>query len=109
MVDRPAHLARLRSLLTQFPVVAVIGARQVGKTTLAMAYSEHFAGEVTRFDLENPRHLHRLDDPMFALEGLAGLVVLDEIQLRPELFPVLRVLADRPAQRRRAGSPDPPR
>lgn len=96
MVDRPAHLARLRSLLTQFPVVAVIGARQVGKTTLARAYSDGFEGEVTRFDLENPRHLHRLDDPLFALEGLSGLVVLDEIQLRPELFPVLRVLADRP-------------
>src|SRR6185369_4851349 len=96
MVDRPAHLARLRSLLTQFPVVAVIGARQVGKTTLAMAYSDGFEGAVTRFDLENPRHLHRLDDALFALEGLSGLVVLDEIQLRPELFPVLRVLADRP-------------
>jgi predicted AAA+ superfamily ATPase len=96
MVERPAHLERLRGLLAQFPVVAVIGARQVGKTTLAMAYSEGFAGDVTRFDLENPRHLHRLDDAMFALEGLRGLVVLDEIQLRPELFPVLRVLADRP-------------
>lgn len=95
MIERPGHLARLRSLLGQFPVVGLIGARQVGKTTLAMALADGFQGEVTRFDLENPRHLYRLEDPMFALEGLAGLVVLDEIQLRPELFPVLRVLADR--------------
>lgn len=95
MIQRPGHLARLRSLLEQFPVVGLIGARQVGKTTLAMALADAFAGEVTRFDLENPRHLYRLEDPMFALEGLTGLVVLDEIQLRPELFPVLRVLADR--------------
>lgn len=95
MIERPGHLARLRSLLDQFPVVGLIGARQVGKTTLAMALADEFGGEVTRFDLENPRHLYRLEDPMFALESLMGLVVLDEIQLRPELFPVLRVLADR--------------
>ena len=95
MIERPGHLSRLRSLLDQFPVVGLIGARQVGKTTLAMALADGFQGEVTRFDLENPRHLYRLEDPMFALESLTGLVVLDEIQLRPELFPVLRVLADR--------------
>ena len=95
MIERFAHLERLRLLLDQFPVVGVIGARQVGKTTLAKAFATSFEGEVTRFDLENPSHLHRLGDPMFALEELDGLVVLDEIQLRPELFPVLRVLADR--------------
>jgi predicted AAA+ superfamily ATPase len=95
MIARSAHLKRLRQLLDQFPVVGLIGARQVGKTTLAIAFAAGFEGTVTRFDLENPRHLHRLDDPMFALESLRGLVVLDEIQLRPELFPVLRVLADR--------------
>lgn len=79
MIQRPGHLAHLRSLLEQFPVVGLIGARQVGKTTLAMALADEFGGEVTRFDLENPRHLYRLEDPMFALENLAGLVVLDEI------------------------------
>jgi predicted AAA+ superfamily ATPase len=95
MIERTAHLARLRGLLEQFPVVGLIGARQVGKTTLAGALAAGFAGEVARFDLESPRDLHRLDDPLFALEGLRGLVILDEIQLRPEIFPVLRVLADR--------------
>jgi predicted AAA+ superfamily ATPase len=97
VIDRATHLTQLRELLDQFPVVGLIGARQVGKTTLAMAYAAGFAGEVTRFDLENPRDLHRLDDPLFALESLRGLVVFDEIQLRPEIFPVLRVLADREA------------
>ena len=96
MIERSRHLERLRDLLSQFPVVGLIGARQVGKTTLAMALADSFQGEVTRFDLENPRHVSRLEDPLFALESLSGLVVLDEIQLRPELFPVLRVLADRP-------------
>lgn len=96
MIERPAHLERLRLLLREFPVVGLIGARQIGKTTLAGALAAGFEGEVTRFDLESPRDLHRLDDPLFALEELTGLVVLDEIQLRPELFPVLRVLVDRP-------------
>jgi predicted AAA+ superfamily ATPase len=95
MIERPGHLTRLRDLLDQFPVVGLIGARQVGKTTLAKAYAARFEGDVTRFDLENPRDLYRLEDPMFALESLRGLVILDEVQLRPELFPVLRVLADR--------------
>ena len=95
MIERALHLEKLRGLLGEFPVVGLIGARQVGKTTLAMALAASFERDVTRFDLENPAHLARLDDPLFALEGLRGLVVLDEIQLRPELFPVLRVLADR--------------
>lgn len=97
MIKRVGHLHQLRTLLAQFPVVGLIGSRQVGKTTLALSYADSdLVGEVTRFDMENPRHRSRLEDPMFALEGLRGLVVLDEIQLRPELFPVLRVLADRP-------------
>jgi predicted AAA+ superfamily ATPase len=95
MIERPGHLERLRDLLGQFPVVGLIGSRQVGKTTLARALAAGFPGEVTRFDLESPRDLYRLEDPLFALENLRGLVILDEIQLRPELFPVLRVLADR--------------
>jgi predicted AAA+ superfamily ATPase len=76
-------------------VVALLGARQVGKTTLARQVAAERRG-VTFFDLENPADLARLSDPMLALEGLKGLVVLDEIQRRPELFPVLRVLVDRP-------------
>ncbi len=97
MIQRSAHLSRLRQLLQAFPVVALIGARQVGKTTLArqLAAAEG-EGPVTFFDLEDPRSLAELAQPMLALEKLTGLVVLDEVQHRPELFPVLRVLVDRP-------------
>jgi predicted AAA+ superfamily ATPase len=96
MIDRVRHVRRVERLLALFPVVAVLGARQVGKTTLAAAVAAS-RPQATRFDLENPTDLARLDDPMLALGSLEGLVVLDEIQRRPELFPVLRVLADRPA------------
>jgi predicted AAA+ superfamily ATPase len=94
---RPEHLARVRRLLRQAPVVALLGARQVGKSTLARAVaSDKKRGTVRFFDLEDPRDIAELESPMLALEPLRGLVVLDEVQLRPGLFPVLRVLADRP-------------
>ncbi|MFI5381885.1 MAG: ATP-binding protein [Tepidisphaerales bacterium] len=76
-------------------MVAIIGARQVGKTTLARELSGG-RSVANVFDLERPADLARLADPMLALEPLRHLVVLDEIQRRPEIFPVLRVLADRP-------------
>jgi hypothetical protein len=67
----------------------------VGKTTLARALTACLEGPWHRFDLEDPRDLARLADPMMVLSGLRGLVVLDEIQRLPEVFPALRVLADR--------------
>lgn len=97
MVQRSIHLRTLQTLLAEFPVVALVGARQVGKTTLANALADIWNGPTHRFDLEDPRVAARLANPMLALEGLTGLVVVDEIQLRPDLFPALRVLADRPA------------
>lgn len=69
----------------------------MGKTTLAQQLAAQYAGTVTVFDLENPDDQARLAEPMLALKDLAGLVVLDEIQHRPGLFPVLRVLVNRPA------------
>ena len=101
MLQRWHHLDHLKQLLSWNPVVAIIGARQVGKTTLAVDLSSRYEGPghegpATHFDLENPAHVARLSDPMLALQGLEGLVILDEIQRRPELFPVLRVLVDRP-------------
>ena len=92
---REAHVARLKQRLAANPVVAILGARQVGKTTLAGQIAEAWEGPVIRFDLEYPPDLAKLQDPVIALERRRGLVVLDEIQRRPELFPVLRVLADR--------------
>ena len=95
MIPRDTHVATVSRLLDQFPVVALLGARQVGKTTLAGMVAAKYA-DTTRFDLEDPRDETRLAAPMLALEPLRGLVVLDEIQRRPDLFPLLRVLADRP-------------
>lgn len=96
MIDRTRHLERLTWLFQTFPVVAILGARQVGKTTLARALGERFQGPVTHFDLESAADLALLADPALTLGPLRGLVILDEIQRRPELFPALRVLADRP-------------
>lgn len=76
------------------PVVGLLGARQVGKTTLARQIAGRFQGPVTRFDLEDPSDSARLADPKLALSRLEGLVVLDEVQRVPELFPLLRVLVD---------------
>lgn len=96
MISRRRHREALAGLLHQFPVVALLGPRQVGKTTLARQMTLPAGDRATYFDLENPDHAQRLETPMRALESLRGLVILDEIQLRPDLFPVLRVLADRP-------------
>lgn len=96
MIQRPAHLAQLLSNLANFPVVAMLGPRQLGKTTLARQLAAQWRGSVRHFDLEDPDDQARLADPAFVLRPLTGLVVLDEIQMRPDLFPLLRVLADRP-------------
>ncbi|MFL6290781.1 MAG: ATP-binding protein [Thermoanaerobaculia bacterium] len=96
MIDRRRHLDRLSWLFRTFPVVAILGARQVGKTTLARAFAEAWGGPVAHLDLESAADLALLGDPELVLGPLRGLVILDEIQRRAELFPVLRVLADRP-------------
>ena len=95
-IPRKHHLRRVRLLLQEFPVVALLGARQVGKSTLARQLVASRRGPTAWFDLENPADLARLADPGLELRPLRGLVVLDEIQRLPEVFPLLRVLADRP-------------
>lgn len=95
MIDRTNDVAAVERLMRTFPVVAVLGARQVGKTTLAATLAERHA-KATHFDLEDPRSVGRLSEPMYALEPLRGLIVLDEVQHAPDIFKVLRVLADRP-------------
>jgi len=101
VLERRRNLTRVTDLLRTHPVVGILGARQVGKTTLARELARGFDGPVTRFDLEDPEDVARLTEPKLALDSLEGLVVLDEIQRRPDLFPVLRVLVDRPGQRTR--------
>ena len=93
MIERSKLLARIRRALKRSRVVALIGPRQSGKTTLARQIVP--ASSINYFDLENPASLARLEQPLTALEGLRGTVAIDEIQHRPDLFPILRVLADR--------------
>ena len=96
MVDRPRHVREVVGLLKRQPVVAILGPRQVGKTTLARQVLAAHKGPSAWFDLEDPRTAARFATPMLALEALRGLVVLDEIQHAPDVFRSLRVLADRP-------------
>jgi predicted AAA+ superfamily ATPase len=96
MLKREESVQTVIGLLRRHPVVALIGARQVGKSTLARMIADAFKGAVTSFDLEDDSDLARLTDPMLALRPVSGLVILDEIQRRPDIFPALRVLADRP-------------
>ena len=110
-MERDQDLLAVQTALTRFPVVGIIGARQAGKTTLARAIAKRQLGPVTHFDLEDTADLARLADPRLALGDLRGLVILDEIQRRPEIFPILRVLADRRPRRVRflvlgSASPD---
>ncbi len=96
LVPRQHLLTAIETALGRHPIVVLTGPRQSGKTTLARKLlSEDSPGY---FDLEDPVSLARLDEPMTAMSPLEGLVVIDEIQRRPDLFPVLRVLADRSAR-----------
>jgi len=92
---RDTELREIRALVRRNPIVAILGPRQIGKTTLAREIARTWPGPTTTFDLEDPRDVTRLADPTTTLRPLRGLVVIDEIQRRPELFPVLRVLSDR--------------
>jgi predicted AAA+ superfamily ATPase len=88
-LDRPTDTALLNRFLELFPVTAILGPRQSGKTTLARSF------ETTQFfDLENARDLALLAEPLLALESLSGLIVIDEIQRAPNLFPAIRHLVD---------------
>jgi hypothetical protein len=99
MIDRGDWLGRIRRALARSRVVALLGPRQCGKTTLAREIVA--PNSPLYFDLEDPTSLARLSEPMTALAPLRGTVVIDEVQRRPELFPILRVLADRKPVRAR--------
>jgi predicted AAA+ superfamily ATPase len=100
-IPRTYFIDALHERLKSFPIVALLGPRQCGKTTLAKQYLvQTQSADALFLDCENPRDLAILTTPMAALEAQRGLVVIDEIQRRPELFPVLRVLADGSTTRR---------
>ena len=94
MIERSAIYGAILKGIENSPGVALLGPRQCGKTTLAREIAARDGGRI--FDLENPEDAAALENPVLALQGLRGLVVLDEVQRKPELFPVLRVLMDRP-------------
>ena len=96
MLPRPAFLKRLQVATARSPITALLGPRQCGKTTLARTFAQ--GQPAIFFDLEAVSDQRRLQNPELALGELSGLVVLDEVQTLPELFPVLRGLADRPGQ-----------
>ena len=93
MLKRTQLLSKIERALKRNRVVVLLGPRQCGKTTMARELVD--VASPNYFDLEDPVSLTRLDAPMTAMQSLNGLVVIDEVQRRPDLFPILRVLADR--------------
>ena len=92
---RPKDEDGVRALMNLFPVTAILGPRQAGKTTLARRFNpDHI------FDLENPRDLAILEQPQMALEPLKGLIMIDEVQRKPDLFPLIRYLVDQNPEQR---------
>jgi predicted AAA+ superfamily ATPase len=98
MLQRPFFENEIKDVLELHSACALLGPRQCGKTTLAhhfaTIYAETFDQEIHFFDLENIQHVNALSSPALTLEPLKGLIILDEIQRRPDLFPYLRYLCD---------------
>jgi len=94
MIDRSSYINEITEVFEIHSVCAILGPRQCGKTTLAALYAANAGLTVHRFDLENHRDLNALASPSLALDHLEGLIIIDEIQRRPELFPYLRYLSD---------------
>ncbi|PID76800.1 MAG: hypothetical protein CSB24_04795, partial [Deltaproteobacteria bacterium] len=94
MIQRPLHIQAIEDALGRTPVVSLLGPRQCGKTTLARILEKKF--NAAFFDLESARDLQRLQNPELLLGSLEGLIIIDEIQEKPELFKALRVLVDKP-------------
>lgn len=94
MISRDNYINKINKAFEIFPICTLLGPRQCGKTTLALSFKNKFS-TVYHFDLEDPTDLVRFDNPKLTLENLKGLVIIDEIQRKPDLFTYLRVLVDR--------------
>lgn len=100
-IARKKAIQELKTKLHDNSIVAILGSRQCGKTTLAKQFSDISTHKhITFLDLEDPRDISRIQNPMLTLESLKGIIIIDEIQYQPELFPILRVLADNDKQRK---------
>jgi len=93
LLDRPDLERRIRRAIKGYPLTLLLGPRQCGKTTIARKFG--YRGSKTYFDLEDPQTPLQSETEALTLRSLRGLVVIDEIQRRPQLFELLRVLADR--------------
>src|SRR6185369_8108783 len=102
-IERPAYIARIVKAFRSHPVTAILGPRQCGKTTLSRSYIELKKPNdvVYFFDLEDPTDLSFLKNPKTELEPLQGIIIIDEIQRVPDLFPIIRVLVDQPHSNRK--------
>ena len=94
VISRPLWHKKIEKEYEVHPVCALLGPRQCGKTTLSKSYGESTDEPYHYFDCENPLHLARLENPLFTLGNLKGLIIIDEVQLRPGLFSALRVIVD---------------
>src|SRR3989338_11498768 len=88
-IKRKNDLKEIKQLMSLFPVTAILGPRQCGKTTISKEFNADYM-----FDLENPRDIAKLENPQLLLEDLKGIIIIDEIQRKPELFPLIRYLVD---------------
>jgi len=94
IITRDPFLKKIQESFEVFKICAVLGPRQCGKTTLAQHFTKSIKDPIYFFDLEDPSHLDQLQNPKTTLDPLNGLIVIDEIQRRPDLFPYLRILSD---------------
>lgn len=96
MINRPSYIKKIEEIFEIHPICGLLGPRQCGKTTLAREYFQNQNDSPTHYlDLEDPTDLAKLENPKLTLEPLEGLIVIDEIQRRPNLFPYLRVFVDK--------------
>ena len=100
-MKRTSYIQNIQEEFQINPVVALLGSRQCGKTTLAQQYAETLKGEYHHFDLEDPEDLAALENPKVLFNELSGTIILDEIQRKPELFPFLRTLIDKEKRKRK--------
>jgi uncharacterized protein len=98
-MKREENLKQIQQHFLVNSMVAILGPRQCGKTTLAHMFANQYNGNVTHFDLEDPLQLAQLENPTLTLEPLSGLIIIDEIQRKPNLFTTLRVLIDKHRKR----------
>ncbi|CAO5680984.1 MAG: hypothetical protein HEEMFOPI_01422 [Holosporales bacterium] len=94
IITRTPFIQKIQESFDLYNIVAVLGPRQCGKTTLAHHFIKGQVQNYYMFDLEDPIHLDQISNPKVALDSLNGLIVIDEIQRLPDLFPYLRVLSD---------------